>query len=616
VTLSMRDQPTHRLQPSGLLIAMACLMIGWLSYGVAGGTVKHGLSTTETWVGSPIVLSLVFENVQQHDPPDMPDVPELRITATGPPSQRSAVQILNGHRTEQTTLTYRYLIDGRTPGQVVMPALALHADGKTYNTEPVSLTFLSSDDASLLRAEIRGVPSKAWLGDTIPATLQIMIKPFADSQLRDRVLSASDMWRQIQFDACHWGPFRDRIATLQSERRFPPVSLVDVTADNGTSERWYAFDVRADLHLMHAGDLDLSNIMIRMDYPVRIGRGRTDFFDPIPSLVVSDARPITARPAPSSTVVDPPPAAGRPATWAGAVGDFSFSVTATPTDVGVGEPITLTMRMTDLRPQPGDLDLLQAPKLDQDITLTQHFRVPNDRPGGVVSGNTKTFTQTIRPTSTAATEIPPIPFAYFAPSTGTWETSLSQPVALTVSSAKRVDATALSGNRPLTPLAPLDEVTEVRGGLLANYTDPSILLDHASHPGLWWLTLALLAPPIAWGLVVGSMQRRKADRLDPRRGRSRQASRVLSARLDAAGGSAEAIATALRGFVADRLGLPAGGLTSDEAVAAVQRSDQPELARALATQLEHLERSIYTGGDQRADADAARELAKQLEGSV
>jgi hypothetical protein len=528
----------------------------------------------------------------------------------------SSVQIINGDRTDQATLTYRYLIDAVTPGQHLLPAVTLHADGRTYSTEPVTLTFLSSDEPNLLRAEIRGVPAHAWLGDTIPATLRILVKPFADSQLRDRVLSASDMWRQIQFDASHWGPFLDRITTLQAEHRFPQFSLVDVETSDGTTERWYAFDIRADLHLMHAGDLDLSSIMIRMNYPVQIGHGRTSFFDPIPSLMVSESRPMTARPVPSSTMVDAPPTQGRPATWAGAVGDFSFEVTASPTDVGVGEPITLTMQIRDLRPRPGDLDSLQAPKLDRDKALTQHFRVPDERPGGVVSGNTKTFMQTIRPTSTQSTVIPPISFAFFNPLSGTWGTSLSRPIALSVSSARRVDATAVAGAAVVAEPGPRDEVTAVRGGLLANYTDPARLLRRSSQPGLWWLWLVLLAPPVAWVLVAGGIHRRNADRLDPRRGRSRQASRVLTARLDAAEGSAEAIATALRGYVADRLGLPPGGLTSDEAVAAVERRSQPDLARELAAQLERLERSVYAGSEARVDTDAARQLARRLEGSV
>jgi hypothetical protein len=617
----MRHVNTHTTHRHSLttLVAGVCLLLGWLTTSAAASTVKYGLSPTTSWVGSPIVLNLVFENITDHQQPVMPNVPGLHITSSGTPSRMSSVQIINGRRTEEATLTYRYLIDATTPGRHTLPAMTLHADDKTYPTEPVVLTFLSSDDDNLLRAEIQGVPSHGWLGDTVPVTLQILMKPYKNSQIQDGVLSASDMWRQVQIETCRWGPFLESVAALQAGNRFPKISIAPVKNATGEVERWYAYDIEADLPLLHAGELDLSDIMVRMNYPMQIGRGRTSFFDPIPSLTITQSRPVTACPTAIHTLVDAPPSHGQPDTWAGAVGQYAFDVTANPTDVVVGEPITLTMRITDRGNGRGDLNLLQAPRLERDKTLAKHFRVPDERPGGVVSGNTKIFTQTIRPTSVESTVIPAIPFAFFNTQTGSYETSLSRPIPLSVTSAKHVDASAVAGVLPAADSSTQTELTAVRGGLLANYTDPDMLLAPPAQPDAWWFILILLFPPVSFTVLAGFQQRRSADRDDPRRGRARKAGKILASKLEVSGGSPEAAATALRGYVADRLGLPAGGLTSDEAVQALRHRGQKELAEDLGTLLQDLERRTYAGGSgslQSTETDDLRQLAKRMEACV
>ena len=597
------------------LVTLILTTFSWCGTAAFAGSVKQGLSATESWVGSPIVLNLIFENVQQHDQPVVPEVQGVSITSVGPASRQSSFQWVNGHQTQQETLTYRFLIDSAIPGQYTIPEIVLRADGVAYSTEPVTLHFRSSAATNLLRAEIQGVPDTAWVGDTIPATLRILIKPFEDAQLPDGVLSASDMWRQVQLDACRWGPFLDRITTLQSQRRFPPMSVVNIDGETGQSERWYAFDIAATFPLLAAGPLDVSEILIRMNYPVRIGRERDIFRNPFSSLAISEARAITAIPIATHTVVAPPPTTGRPSTWAGAVGDYSFRVTASPTDVGVGEPITLTMSMTDRSTQGADLDLLQAPLLHKDPSLTAHFRVPEERPGGVVSGNSKTFTQTIRPTSIESTTIPPIPFAFFNPTSGEYQTSLSTSIPLTVSSAKRVDASAIGSVKPALA-APREDVTAVRGGLLANYTDSEQLLTRANPLSGWWLMVILLAPPVIWIATTGLLNRKTADRNDPRRGRSRHATRVLAARLRESTNSPDNTAKALRAFVADRLGLPAAGLTSVEAAAAIEKLGHATLANDLQACLTTLESATYAGGQTQVDSAAMQQLVKRLEEQV
>ena len=586
-------------------LPLAVLLLGPMAI---AGSVRQQLSSRDGWVDTPITVDFLFEDVQSHTPPIMPSVPGLTITSSGPPSSVNNSFSLNGRRTTHSVLTYRYLVTASEPGTYTLPSINLFADDTTWSAEPVVLTFQSTADPNLLQAELLHIPEHAWLGDVIPVTLRILAKPFADTQLTDGALSAADMWRLVQLDISAWGPFRDRLEQLASTQRFPALSVVEVASPSGVPDRWYAFDLRIDMPLVQAGMLDLTDIRVVMSYPIRIGRGRTSFLNPIPSLTITQSRTVSASPPPTELLVESPPQSGRPPTWAGAVGDFRFDVTASHTDTTVGEPITLTMKITDIGPHAADLDLLQAPRLGADAALTSHFRVPVDRPGGVVKGRTKTFTQTIRPTSSGVDLVPPIPFTFFDPKTGTYDTAFSRPIDIAVTGARQVDAADVGGVSPLaSPTS--NGVTSVQGGLLANYTDADQLLARKSPASGAVFAGVVFAPPLAFVLIAGMRRRQAASQRDPNRARARRAARVLSERLSQAKGSPEGIAAAIRGFIADRLGLPATGLTRGEAVEALRTTGHDDMASIVDEALRNLEQRIYAGTMGEPGDAATQELA-------
>ncbi len=576
----------------GTVIAVALLLV-FVPH-IFGSTVRHGLSSQDSWVGTPITLTVVFENVESHTAPQLPDVPGLRMTSAGQPSTSVQTQWINGHQSTQRSLAYRFLIDATAPGTYQIPALTMQADGVTYRTEPASITFISANNPDLMDVAITGVPEQAWVGDQINATLQIRVKPYRNSMLPNGgVLSAAEMWRQVDLDNSAWGPFRETLVELVNSRRAPAMRL-DKQGGPGGVEDWYAYDINAQIPLTHAGPLDLSDIRIDMRYPTEIGRGRGSLFDPFPTLDITSVRPVTASPAETDVRVNEPPTAGRPAGWTGAVGQFSLDVSASPTDVVVGEPITLTMRIRDEARRPSDLNRLQPPDLAIDTALTEHFRIPSDHPGGIVDGHTKTFTQTIRPTSVRADLIPPITFPYFDPASGAYDVAVSRPINLTITSAASLDASDIAPVQA-SAVPKADAVTAVEGGLLANYTNPQQLLTRTRRPTMAWVAGALLAPPVILTIIGGGIRRRMAARANPLRQRSREAYRTWASSTSAPHQTAEAVAHAIRVYVAARLQCEAT-LTGREAVGKIRDRLDDDHADELDTLLQQLERATYAGG--------------------
>lgn len=604
--------PRHFI--SSTLVLITTLI---LTCSAQAGTVKTGLSERVSWVGSPIMLRIVFEDIESHDTPQIPEAEGLTITPVGPPSTYTQQTIINGQVSASTTLTYQFAIDANAPGTWEVPQISLEADGQQYFIEPTAVIFHSSEDAELMQADILNVPDRVWLGQSMRAVLQIAVKPFTSPQLRGERMSTTDMWRQIDPQQSNWGLFFDAAEDLYEQGRTPPARIVERPGPDGQNQRWYAFEIATDVLPDRAGPIELSDVRIHINYPTKIGRGRTSIFNPIAGLSVTASRPVTASPQSGTVDVIPPPLQDRPSTWSGAVGHFDFDVSASPTEVVVGEPITLTMRITDRSSPPADLDVLQPPRLDQDEALVSLFRVPKEQPGGRVEGRSKVFTQTIRAEHADTTAIPPISMAYFDPKTSAYEVAFSRPIPITVESSQTVSTSDL-GLAARSPMDPADSLTAVQGGLLANYSDPKMVLAQPIQPVLWWLWVALLGPPILY-LAVETIGRSTNRATQPSRARSRRASKVLTNRLALAGDSPDAVAAALRSFVADRLSLPESGLTRHEAVEQLRQSGHTEEAAALDQQLATLEQRAYAGASaalSHADQEAITSLARQLSRSI
>ena len=106
-----------------------------------------------------------------------------------------------------------------------------------------------------------------------------------------------------------------------------------------------------------------------------------------------------------------PPEGGRPAAWNGAVGSFTIEAIAKPVDVAVGDPITVTIRLTDESTTAG-LAGLQAPVIADLPGFLENFRVPREAASGTIDGRSKVFTQSIRAASDSVRELPPISFVF------------------------------------------------------------------------------------------------------------------------------------------------------------------------------------------------------------
>lgn len=584
-------------------------------------SVELNVSRTEAYVNEPLTLEIAVNNFKTCEPPAFPEIPNGVIRDLGAPTESSISFNFNGRGGAKISRTYRYELTPRKIGELVVPPIKVQVDGKAFETERVRIKVNPSDADELLFAEITAAPARLYVGQRVPLTLRIFVKPARAGGNR---LNSNTMLQQFEGSAL--GPFPPRVQQREEQRQRP----------DGSTQLYYVYETSVNHTLTRPGPLAFDNVEIGMNYPTRFGRTVWGEYN------VTAWRALRAKPQALTPEVRPLPTEGRPANFAGAVGAYDITVAADPASVRVGDPIRLKIELSGT----GEIDALPPPRLAADPRLTKGFRVSAETPVGETVLGRRRFTQIIRALSPDVTEIPPIEYPYFDSEAGQYKIARSRPLPLAVAAAEKLEAadlTNLAGPRtaPAEELEPLD-------GLRGNETREAVLLAVVRPVQLWQVAAGVLAPPavfvFAWGCVAyraarrgDAAGRRRQNALAHARRRIEAALRahqenvVHSGVTDASGVSDTSdaarasgapqlpheIAAALIGYLADRFDEPPArfaGRAAGEFLAA--RGVRAETLRRWTELVEQCERASFGGqpdGDAAALARAAGECLELLE---
>jgi len=205
---------------------------------------------------------------------------------------------------------------------------------------------------------------------------------------------------------------------------------------------------------------------------------------------------------------------GRPADFSGAVGNFKIESSLSATAAGVGEPLTLRMKVIGA----GNFDRVDSAMLDhvdqwKTYPPTSHF-TPQDAIG--YKGE-KLFEQPLIASQPGVQTLPGLVFNYFDPATRRYEAARAQPLSVTVAppagtAAPEASPASLSAGKP--PWA----VKAAQGGLRPDH--PLTEVPAASLMPLY-LRPAFLAIPSLLGVAFAgawfALRRRAPDRPAARR---------------------------------------------------------------------------------------------------
>ena len=289
---------------------------------------------------------------------------------------------------------------------------------------------------------------------------------------------------------------------------------------------------------------------------------------------------------------------GKPAGFdPGNVGEWRLSAQAEPLSVAVGQPVTFKLVATGR----GNVRDLALPKLPSLPGLRAYDATSTDRQSieqGQVTG-TRTVEQLLVPQRTGEFEIPALAVDVFDPVARQYKSLRTEPIKLSVGPALAGSASALNSVDVQQNLLGAGGVRPIRLRL----SQVTVSAPPWTSP-LFWPLFAV--GPLGLLLLLATGRARKLFATDPERERVRLASSAARKRLRGAeallgkGDGVEftaEIARALTGYLADKQGIVAAGLSRDELSRALAERGQKQVTiKRLSQILDECDRARFAPG--------------------
>lgn len=381
-------------------------------------SVDASVNTTTVELGSSLRLTVTV-NGADAPPIQFPKIDGLEIRYLGPSTK---ISVINGKMSRSTGVMFT-VIPLRT-GQFQIPSLTLPLAGKNYSTEPVAITVVDSgsggaktaqsggdgSDTSALQDKIFLVLStakkEAYLNEPIPVDIKLFINELAVKNVQYPSLST---------DGFRLEPF------AEPERGRQVMGGIS----------YQVLDFKTFLYPTRAGELTLgpaklgANIVIasspRRSMPGDIdGIFDNNLFDEF--MGHFETKTVMLESAGIGIKVLPLPEEGKPASFSGGVGKYNFEMSVSPSDVKVGDPVTVRMRVAG----DGNLKAVEMPAFKESQDLKVYDPKVTEQDGE------KTLEQVVIPKHDQVKGLPAVEFSYFDTTEGKYFTVSRGPFPLTV----------------------------------------------------------------------------------------------------------------------------------------------------------------------------------------
>ena len=531
---------------TGWLAALAalCLLLTAGSTARAAG-LTLSLDRNTITIGENATLTLTFPSGSIRGLPALPRIPNLTFSDAQGHSTR--MSIINGDAS--STESYMFVVTPAQPGEYTIPSLTMEINGEPQHSEPVKLTVLKGGDTGpnpMVFIRLLVPKQKVYVGEVVKAQFELF--------LRDGVVNIQNFdLGSIPAQGFTVGKTKEEAHTQ--------------TQVNGVA--YTVIPITMVFTAVKAGTLSLGPLTCNLDLLF----GPVDFF----------GRPTRSQHfTVTNDVVNvesvPPPREHAPAEFNGAVGSYSMNVSASPTNVSVGDPITITIQIAGR----GALDALTLPEQTNWQGFKLYPPTSDYQPGDALAlTGMRTFKLTAVPETMDVQKLPPYKFAFFDPDTGAYRT-LEQPAVPLV-----VRPSAASLPPPVLPGATTASDNPATNADIL-HIKPFLGVVGQIEPPLvvrpWFLALQS-APLAAWlGLLV---RRKYGEKLaaNPRLRRQREVERTIrdglkELRHAADANEAEKFFATLFHLLQERLGerldLPASAITEAVLVERLEPLGVPE----------------------------------------
>lgn len=481
---------------------------------------------------------------------------ELRYGPSTSSSQ--SVQIINGQTTSSSSVDYAYIYVASKEGEYTIPAATIRVGGKTLTADAQKFRVLPADKVA------------SQTGSSVSVTDR-------SSQAVDRPIGKDDIFVRVILNKNSAYENEAVECTLKLYTKYEAITSFSASS-TPTYEGFLVEDVEVKSELNALENYNGQNYRTAILrkyilYPQKSGKltvtsGSYDIvvqqLERIPQGFFNYTRtiekPVKLREYTSTINVKPLPQPA-PAGYSGAVGEFTVKGELSTTKLKTGEAATLTYSVTGT----GNVKFLKDPdpQLPSEFECYPPAHSVNARVSGANMTGTMTSEFTFVPQYPGEFQIPAYDFVYFQPSKGAYST-VTVP-AMDISVAKGAPTASSSSETPGLKAKNAD-IRYIHVGHPDDDGHPTYIVESAIY---WVVYLLLLVALIAWLVIAEKQRRRNADVASLRRNKAGKVAkkhlRLASAAMN--GGDKtkfyDALIKAMRGYLADKLSIPASELVRD-----------------------------------------------------
>jgi len=401
-------------------------------------TFNASVSNTTVGVNEQFQISFTFQGqdingIRSFNPPNFNNF----MVLSGP-NQSTSMQIINS--SVSASRSYSYYLQPKSMGKFTIGSATLNFNGKTYQTEPITITVVKGSVQPSNKGQA-GNQASANISDKEIAE-NLFIKASADRQrvyLGEQVTVVYKLYTRVsiasQMDVSKLPSYQGFWA---EEINTPNNISFSTETING---KMYRVGVLKKVALFPSQTGELSVTPMVLDIPIQLQQKRQssgnifdDFFnDPF----FNNYKTInyTAKSNSIKIQVMPLPSKDLPKSFNGAVGNFSMNSQISTQNPKTNEPFSLKINLNGN----GNIQLLNMPELNLPAGFDKYEPKTSEQINrtGVINGS-KTFEYLIIPRNVGKAEIPPIEFSYFNPSNRSYETLKTPAYSLNVTQGSNV----------------------------------------------------------------------------------------------------------------------------------------------------------------------------------
>ena len=489
------------------------------------------------------------------------EIPEALEIITGPyTSEQSNFQMVNGHTSSSSSITYTYILCANKNGSYTIPAARVHANGKTITSNPLKVTVsgkaAGTGNAPKMHDDYDDRPQMRAAGTPISGS-DLFIKVSANKQRvheQEPILLTYKVYTLVDLTQLE-GKMPDLTGFHSQEVKMPQQKSFHIESVNGRNYRCVTWSQYV-MYPQMTGDLEIPSITFNGTV---IQQNRN--VDPFEAFLNGGSGYVEVKrsiKAPGLKIhVDPLPK--RPDNFSGGVGKFNISGQLNKTEVKANDPITVRVVVGGI----GNLKLIKQPVVNFPKDFDKYDPKVTDKTkltANGVEGN-MIYDFLAVPRNQGKYSIPPVEFTYYDVAANAYKTIKTQAFELEVEKGDGNGGTAVDFTDEKN-----QDIHAIKTGKVVRKDAASLFFGSASY----WIVLALLLAAFIALMII--FRRRAIENADIVKMRGKKANKVANKRLRAAhklmvagkqGEFYDEVLRALWGYMGDKLNIPISELSHD-----------------------------------------------------